>query len=320
MSKTIIERDFWADSLIIDEYSPEDKLFMLYLLTCPRGSAIGIFKIPIKLMAFEIGYSPEAIRTLLERFQTKYGRIKYDFDNQEIAIKNALKYSVAKGGKPVEDMIARELREVDDGNLIVFVYHNMTDFWDKSERSIDKAIKALFEDEILKRGLTYNANANANAKSYPVSYDDSFRFDDFNTSQHIGSDDRYSDSLSDTPYDSLRDFSSLVLDRWNTLDKNIPKLTSLNPGTQRYNMYNARLNQYGQEKFLKAINQIRESNFLKGYATDFVINFDWFVRPNNFIKVLEGNYKDKSKSSGGDDYKDYADKARAKRFKKMAEG
>ena len=43
MSKTIIERDFWADSLIIDEYSPEDKLFMLYLLTCPRGSSIGIF-------------------------------------------------------------------------------------------------------------------------------------------------------------------------------------------------------------------------------------------------------------------------------------
>jgi len=23
------------------------------------------------------------------------------------------------------------------------------------------------------------------------------------------------------------------------------------------------------------------------------ITFDWFIKPNNFIKVLEGNYKDK---------------------------
>ena len=112
MSKTIVERDFWNDEQIIDEYSPEDKLFMMYLLTCPRGNAIGIFKAPIKLMAFEIGYSPEAIRTLIDRFMNKYSRITYDYEEQEIALHHALKYTINKGGKPMEEMIERMLKDV----------------------------------------------------------------------------------------------------------------------------------------------------------------------------------------------------------------
>lgn len=202
MSKTIIERDFWADSLIIDEYSPEDKLFMLYLLTCPRGSSIGIFKLPIKLMAFEIGYSPEAIRTLIDRFQNKYNRIKYDFNNQEIAVKNALKYSIAKGGKPVEDMVARELREVENDNLIEFVYENMVHWWKISERTIDQSIKKLFEEELIKRGLNINANANANANanSYPVSYDDSYKALNSNDCKQMN--DTTSDRYDESSYDS----------------------------------------------------------------------------------------------------------------------
>ena len=50
MSKTIVERDFWSDEQVLDEYSPEDKLFMMYLLTCPKGNSIGIYKIPIKII------------------------------------------------------------------------------------------------------------------------------------------------------------------------------------------------------------------------------------------------------------------------------
>lgn len=84
-----------------------------------------------------------------------------------------------------------------------------------------------------------------------------------------------------------------ILDKWNNLDVNIPKVQALNSNTQRYQMLRARINEHGLEKVLEAIDKIKDSNFLKGYVNDFRITIDWFVKPTNFIKVLEGNYSDK---------------------------
>lgn len=84
-----------------------------------------------------------------------------------------------------------------------------------------------------------------------------------------------------------------IIDEWNNLDVNIPKVQALNSNTQRYQMLRARINEHGLEKVLEAIDKIKDSNFLKGYVNDFRITIDWFVKPTNFIKVLEGNYSDK---------------------------
>ena len=89
-----------------------------------------------------------------------------------------------------------------------------------------------------------------------------------------------------------------IIELWNSLDPNIPQITALNSGTQRYKLIKARINEYGFDKVAEAINNIKLSKFLKGYVTDFTITFDWFIRPNNFVKVLEGNYTDKGVSAG----------------------
>lgn len=86
-------------------------------------------------------------------------------------------------------------------------------------------------------------------------------------------------------------FVQRIIDKWNSLNLT-SKLTKITPGTNRYKMLRARFKQYGEEEILKAIDEINKSKFLKGQAKDFEITFDWFIKPNNFIKVLEGNYKD----------------------------
>ncbi len=172
MSKTIVERDFWNDEIVIDMFSPEDKLFMMYLMTCPRGNPVGIYKIPIKIMAFEIGYSPEAIRVLIDRFMNKYKKIFYDYEEQEIAILSTLKHTINRGGKPIEEMVAKKLEESTNVDLIIKVYDHMQEWWDLSTREIDKTIKKIFENEIQKRKslISNNNYINTNTNTYTNTY------------------------------------------------------------------------------------------------------------------------------------------------------
>lgn len=110
-----------------------------------------------------------------------------------------------------------------------------------------------------------------------------------NTRMNITRENRYHDE--EVPPASMRD---RVISKWNSLDKNIPRLQALTEGTSRYKYLRARINEYGLNRVLEAVDMISKSKFLQGYVTDFVINFDWFIKPNNFIKVLEGNYSDKT--------------------------
>lgn len=115
------------------------------------------------------------------------------------------------------------------------------------------------------------------------------------------------------------DWKQLIISEWNSLDKNIPKLQALNPNTNRYSMIQARINQYGLEKVVEAIRSIDDSEFLKGYKSDFRVTFDWFIKPNNFVKVMEGNYIDKKINQDRYQEKEIsiAEKARIRRLERM---
>ena len=92
--KRVVNTEFWIDDKVVDLFSPEDKYFMLYLLTNPHTTQLGIYKLNAKVAAFELGYSVEAVKTLLERFENKYGLIRYSNETQEVAVKNYLKHSL----------------------------------------------------------------------------------------------------------------------------------------------------------------------------------------------------------------------------------
>jgi|GEM_PF-1292525 hypothetical protein len=157
--KRLIDTRFWSDGQVLDSYSPEDKLFALYLRTNPHSSQLGVYALPKRTMSFEIGYTPEAIAVLLDRFQTKYHDIVYSDATQEVAILGYLKSSIIKGGKPVLDLLKRELEEVVDGDLLLHLHEAMADFLGLSTREVDGQILKLIEAELQRRGLrTQNQN------------------------------------------------------------------------------------------------------------------------------------------------------------------
>ncbi|MCI8772279.1 MAG: hypothetical protein HFH73_14380 [Lachnospiraceae bacterium] len=95
-----------------------------------------------------------------------------------------------------------------------------------------------------------------------------------------------------------------VIRHWNNLqDCGIKAVSRVSAGTKRYESLIARIKQYGMDNVLAAIDRIRDSNFLQGGSKKgWFITFDWFVLPNNFIKVLEGNYDNPPESKGRNEY------------------
>lgn len=96
-----------------------------------------------------------------------------------------------------------------------------------------------------------------------------------------------------------KDEIQTVIDSWNQLKMyGIPFVSTMSSKSKRCQMLNARLNEFGLDKVLEAMERIKNSDFLKGKnSTGWVITFDWFVKPNNFPKVLEGNYDNKGINS-----------------------
>lgn len=116
-----VQVSFWQDAKVIEEMTPEDKLFNLYLLTNPRTTQIGVYQITKKQMAFDLGYSMESVNALLDRFEKHHKLVKYNPETRELAIINWGKYNLNRGGKPVEDCIRKELDGVSDVSLVALV-------------------------------------------------------------------------------------------------------------------------------------------------------------------------------------------------------
>ena len=86
-----------------------------------------------------------------------------------------------------------------------------------------------------------------------------------------------------------------VAEAWNNLQNlGIKRVSKMITTCTRYKSLSARIREHGKDKVLEAIENIKASNFLQGMNDKgWVITFDWFVKPNNFVKVLDGNYSNR---------------------------
>lgn len=101
--------------------NPREKLLFLYLLTNPYTTQIGIYKITIKQMAFDLGFTKPYVKSTLEKFENEYNIIRYNSDTSEVAIGNWGKYNFIRLGKPMEMCIEKELKGVCDLSLVEYL-------------------------------------------------------------------------------------------------------------------------------------------------------------------------------------------------------
>lgn len=104
------------------------------------------------------------------------------------------------------------------------------------------------------------------------------------------------DNIKIDSYESIcRTDVQRIIGKWNELG--LTKVAKLIPGKTRDKMLRARIREYGADSICDAIDSIRDSDFLMGRnKSGWQITFDWLIRPNNFPKVLDGNYTNKKDS------------------------
>ena len=121
---------FWTDTKVIDEFTPEDKFFYLYLMTNPHTSLCGCYEISLSQMSAEMGYTKDSISKLINRFMMVHDIIRYDYHTKEIIILNWHKYNwtdsektmigVQKGIDSIKNETFKEyLQNIADGNYDV---------------------------------------------------------------------------------------------------------------------------------------------------------------------------------------------------------
>ena len=92
--------------------------------------------------------------------------------------------------------------------------------------------------------------------------------------------------------ESLLTFQT-VLDLYHQICVSYPKLRK--PSTARQKRINARINSFTLDDFRLLFEKAEASDFMKGKNDrGWSANFDWMMNENNMLKVLEGNYDNKS--------------------------
>jgi len=114
-----IHTSFWGDAFI-QELTPEQKYFFLYLLTNEKTQQCGIYEITKRQICYDTGYNIDTVNKLL-KFFSESGKIKYSDKTSEIALVNWLKYN-SYNSSTVEVLVNQQLAKVKDIALVQYLY------------------------------------------------------------------------------------------------------------------------------------------------------------------------------------------------------
>lgn len=141
----------------------------------------------------------------------------------------------------------------------------------------------------------------------------SYRLKDFSSSQisvdepltqvRLGKDSIVKDSIGNINYCQK---AQEIVDLYHECCPSLPKVMTISP--KRISLVKARLKDYKAEQIKEIFIKAESSEFLRnGSGTWKGANFDWILNPNNFIKIMEGNYdnnKNSIKKTGYDLYRE----------------
>lgn len=198
-------------------------------------------------------------------------------------------------------LIAKNFLIPFDNGVVVIKHWKIHNYIQK-----DRYKPTVYQDEIHSLGVKKNGAYTLDTKrihdGYGLETQDRLELElgkeSIGNSNNKSSKEDYNSHLED---DSSKNVYPEIVELWNTLEPyGIKKIRSIASGSKRHVYLRTRLKQYGYDSFAEIVENIKESDFLQGRVfskSPFVVYFDWVILPNNYPKVLEGNYNQRKPMS-----------------------
>ena len=179
-----------------------------------------------------------------------------------------------------------------DGNWCECTHQYIADWLSVSKRTVISLIQSLVEKGKLQKEIEekqgvkfckYRALTSPEVKNFHGGGEESSHNDNKEDKiKEIDANASLSDSKSD---DEVINYDGLIK-YWNEQTKGIwGKLNSIE--NNRKKMVRARIREHGKKSFMQAILMACQSSYLRSQTW---FNFDWMIKPNNFDKLISGNY------------------------------
>lgn len=250
-----VQMSFWTDTKVVDEFTPEDKYFYLYLFTNPHTNLCGCYEISKTQMSTELGYTKESIEGLINRFCSVHKVSIYDRTTKEMLLLNWHKYNWTKS-PDFHKALFREIESVKNAEFKRFL------------RELADGVETVLIPSYDGVGTTVTVS-------------------DSNT-VYINNNILPKDNITCGKIDY-----QIIVDIYHYRCPSLPKVTKITDARKK--LINARLKDYSEKELEKAFMLAEESDFLTGRSGKWTgANFDWIMNTNNIVKILEGNYRNKT--------------------------
>lgn len=94
---------FWSDSWVVDKLNPLDRYLFIYLTTNEKTNIAGVYELPLRTMANELGLDKEEVTRMLRRLEPKV-----HYRDGWVVLVNAIKHQNYRNSK-IKEGIRREL-------------------------------------------------------------------------------------------------------------------------------------------------------------------------------------------------------------------
>lgn len=281
-----ISLSFWTDSKVVDEFTPEDRYFYLYLFTNPHTNLAGCYEVSVKQMAVEIGYDQQTILTMIRRFELVHNVIRYDHDTREMLLLNWHKYNWTASEKFRKPLI-REIESVKNPmfkDYLTRLYNGETASFDADTYCIDTKCSDT--------SVTVTDPVNNNIIPSLNTKDKNTNVEVINTNTDNHNDEQEDRGMGEgTKAPGWKD----VIEAYNRICQSLPKVTKVTDA--RKTIAKARLHDCGMEEIERLFQLAEESDFLSGRTQKWRASFDWLMKESNAVKVLDGNYQNRQAQS-----------------------
>lgn len=115
-----VQTTFWTDAKVVDNFTPEDRYFYLYLLTNPHTNLAGCYEISFKQISDETGYTKEVVERLLDRMENVHDVVRYSKITKELLIINWSKFNWTRS-KDFQKCLKKEIEKVKSKEFQAFL-------------------------------------------------------------------------------------------------------------------------------------------------------------------------------------------------------